>query len=365
MSANAFPTDSDAQPVRALEPRFYTDAEIFGHECERIFFRTWQYACHAAEVETPGDFVVFEVAGQSLFVVHNDDGALRAFYNVCQHRAHLLLEGSGNQKLIRCPYHAWTYRLDGALKGAPHAKNVAGFDASGICLQPAQLEMFCGFVFVNLDPDAKPMSEWYPHAAEDLRSYVPAIDDYKPIWSHQADENCNWKVAVENYNECYHCRVVHRAFTKGVIAADTVDIVPGEGHTLRHRADAVPSENASYSFSDTEYHVIFLWPTMAIQIYPGQVVNTYWWRANGVTQTRVFRGWLTKGGERDPATLEIAEIDRDTTFAEDLPLLNSVQRGLNSRGYRPGPLVLDPNGGVDNELSIYTFHRWVREALGV
>ena len=152
-------------------------------------------------------------------------------------------------------------------------------------------------------------------------------------------------------------------------AFNTVIGVVGEQKGITRQwialADAVPSDNASYSFSDTEYHVIFLWPIMAIQVYPGRVVNTYWWRANDVTDTRVFRGWLSEGGERDPATLEIAEIDRDTTFAEDLPLLRSVQRGLSSRGYKPGPLVLDPNGGVDNELSIYTLHRRVREALGV
>ena len=118
MSANAFPNDTESRPVRALEPRFYTSADVFAAERERIFFRTWQYACHTAEVEKPGDFVVFEVAGQSLFVVRDNDEGLRAFYNVCQHRAHLLLEGSGSKKLIRCPYHAWTYHLDGTLKGA-------------------------------------------------------------------------------------------------------------------------------------------------------------------------------------------------------------------------------------------------------
>ena len=175
---------------------------------------------------------------------------------------------------------------------------------STICLQPVKLEVFCGFVFVNLDPDAKPMSEWYPNAAQDLQRYVPAIDDYKPIWTHQTDEECNWKVAVENYNECYHCRVVHRAFTRGVIAADTIDIVSCDGYTLRHRADAVPQESASYSFAETEYHVIFLWPMMAIQVYSGPGWSTPTGGAPTTSSsTRVYRGWLSEGGGTRPRHL--------------------------------------------------------------
>lgn len=354
------------EPVRALDPCFYTDPEIFARERERIFLRTWQYACHAAEVVKPGDYRVFEVTDQSLFVVRGEDGALRAFFNVCQHRAHELLRGSGNSRLIACPYHAWTYHLHGPLKTAPNSENVPGFDAAKICLLEVKLEVFHGFVFVNLDPDARPMEDWFPGAADDLRSYVPGIEGYAPIWTHGISEDCNWKVAVENYNECYHCRVVHPSFTKGVIAADSVDIVP-RGYTLRHSARAVAGDKASYGFTEenSDYRVIFLWPTMAIQVYPGQVVNTYWWRALGVTRTQVFRGWLTQGGVEDPETLKIAEIDRDTTFAEDLPLLASVQRGLTSLGYSAGPLIVDPKGGVANELSVQSLQAWVRESLAM
>ncbi|MGI9305532.1 MAG: aromatic ring-hydroxylating oxygenase subunit alpha [Gammaproteobacteria bacterium] len=352
---------SDGGPVCALEARFYSDLDIFAREQEAIFFKTWQYACHVSEVENAGDYVVFDVAGQSLFVIRDALGELRCFYNVCQHRAHELLQDSGHRKVIRCPYHAWTYELDGALRGAPNSRNVPGFDKSKICLSEVRVEVFCGFVFVNLDAQAAPMAQWYGQAETDLRGYVPDIDSYKPVWTHAADEDCNWKVAVENYNECYHCRVVHPSFTRGVIAPETVNIVPRE-YTLRHSAQAV--SEGSYEFADGDYRVIFLWPAMSIQVYPGQVVSTYWWRTRGAVKTEVFRGWLTRGGENDPETMKIAEIDRDTTFAEDLPVLRDVQRGLASRGYRPGPLVLDPKGGVENELSIKTLHTWVREALG-
>lgn len=358
-------TMEDGPPlIRALEARYYTDPSVFKRERERIFARTWQYACHLGEVERPGDYVTLRIADQGLFVIRGTDGALRAFYNVCQHRAHELLQGSGNRKQLVCPYHAWTYATDGKLKGARNAGKVAGFDRASICLTEVRLEVFCGFVFVNLDPEARPMAAWYPGAADDLRAFVPEIEAYRPVGEHSADEPCNWKLAIENYNECYHCRVVHPSFTKGVIAPDSVNIVPS-GYTLRHSAEAVASASASYGFDPAEsgYRVVYLWPTMAIQVYPGKVVNTYWWRPVSVTQTRVHRGWLAHR-ERDPAEiLKIAEIDRRTTFAEDLSILESVQRGMMSRGYVPGPLVIDPDGGVDNELSIHAIHGWVREAL--
>ena len=349
-------------PVRALHPRYYTDPAIFQQERERIFFRTWQYVCHAQEVASPGDYRVFEVADQSLFVVRGADEKLRAFYNVCQHRAHELLTGAGNRKLISCPYHAWIYTLDGRLKRARGADEVAGFDASRICLTELRLETFCGFVFVNLDPEAASMKSWYANAEEDLRRYVPEIDSYKPIWDHSVVEACNWKVAVENYNECYHCRIVHPAFTTGVISNESLNIWP-QDYTLRHSAEAVAAKSGSYAFDNSAYRVIFLWPSMSIQVYPGRVVNTYWWRPTAIDETKVHRGWLSPGGDADKTTMEIAEIDRETTFAEDLPLLKSVQRGLHSRGYEGGPLVLNPKGGVDNEVSVQAIQGWVREAL--
>lgn len=349
-------------PVRALHPRYYRDPAIFAQERERIFFRTWQYVCHSQEVAERGDYLVFGVADQSLFVIRDGAGALRAFYNVCQHRAHELLSGRGNRKLITCPYHAWIYNLDGRLKRAQGTDRVPGFDREKICLSEVRLEVFCGFVFVNLDPEAAPMSAWYADAEADLRRYVPEIDSYRPIWVHDCLEACNWKVAVENYNECYHCRFVHPAFTKGVIAAESVNIAPKD-HTLRHEATAVAAGKGSYAFSDDAYHVIYLWPTMSIQVYPGRVVNTYWWRAEAIDETRVYRGWFSPGGAADKVTMEIAEIDKKTTFAEDLPVVESVQRGLMSRGYEGGPLVLNPAGGVDNEVSVQAIHAWVRTAL--
>ena len=142
--------------VRTLHPRYYTDPEIFRIEQDGLFARTWQFAGHVSQLEKPGDYFAFEVAGQSLFCIRGRDGDICAFYNVCQHRAHELVKGEGNAGLIVCPYHAWTYELTGRLRSGPNIKAVSGLDRNEICLTSVRVEDFCGFLFVNLDPDAAP-----------------------------------------------------------------------------------------------------------------------------------------------------------------------------------------------------------------
>jgi nitrite reductase/ring-hydroxylating ferredoxin subunit len=156
------------KPVRSLEAHYYTDPAIYAREVDGLLSRTWQYAGHASQVEKPGDYFTFEIAGQSLFCIHGRDGVIRAFYNVCQHRAHELVSGEGNCKVVVCPYHAWSYELTGELRSGPNIKVVPGFDKREICLSEVRIENFHGFLFANLDPDAKSMDEWFPGVREEL-----------------------------------------------------------------------------------------------------------------------------------------------------------------------------------------------------
>ncbi|MDH3473470.1 MAG: aromatic ring-hydroxylating dioxygenase subunit alpha [Rhodospirillales bacterium] len=355
-------------PERALDARYYTDPEIFALERERIFFRTWQYAGHVSRVESPGDYFTFGICEQNLFTIRGKDGALRSFYNVCQHRAHELLQGAGNKRLLVCPYHAWTYDLDGRLRKAPNDKKVAGFDRGAICLTEVRTEVFCGFVFVNLDRDAAPMAACFPEAESQLRGYVPDIDRLKPVAWMPVEEDCNWKVTVENYSECYHCKINHPTFARGVIDPASYNVAP-QGHCLRHTTRAANLDRLTYEIDPranehaTDYSSWFFWPGFSFQVYPGNVLNTYLWRPLEVGKTLVYRGWYGPDGAPSQTVDKLARQDLDTTVAEDLRLVNSVQRGLASRGYRPGPLVIDPDQGVDSEHSIQAIKGWVLEAL--
>lgn len=352
-------------PIKALPAGYYTDPAIHVRAIERIFRRSWQYVCHASQLPESGDYLAVDLLGDDLFVIRGRDGALRCFFNVCQHRAHTLVEGTGRTRVLVCPYHAWSYELDGHLRAAPGSKDTPGFDRARICLTEVRLEVFLGFVFVNLDPEAATMAETYPGVAEAVLAHCPDIGSRAFAHEHSAQEFCNWLVAVENYSECYHCGHVHRAFSSGVIDPASYDIQPfGGGRTLRHTAGAAASEERWYDTSGPAYASYYLFPAFSLQMYPGGLVNTYHWRPVAHDDTIVHRGWFSRDGAVDDQLRSVIDRDRETTFAEDLALVKNVQRGLGSRGYRPGPLVIAPGAcGINSEHSIAALHGWVRELL--
>ncbi len=355
-------------PLRSLEARYYTEPEIFRVEQQGLFAKSWQFAGHASKVKNPGDYFAFEIAGESLFCIRDQDGEIRAYYNVCQHRAHELVKDAGNAKLIVCPYHAWTYELTGELRSGPNVNSVPGFDRTKICLTSVRIENFNGFLFVNLDQNAKPMDEWFPDARAQLADFVPDIEQLKPVEWVEISENCNWKVSVENYSECYHCSLNHPTFATGVVKPETYDIQP-HGHCLRHTTECQNLDNMTYPIDLAsnahagEYSSWFLWPMFSFQVYPGNVLNTYHWRAVDADHVVVWRGWYSVDGKPSKIVHDLAVQDRGTTVEEDIHLVESVQRGLKSRGYNPGPLVLDPKCGVNSEHSIKALQQWMREAV--
>lgn len=357
-----------SDPILSLQARYYTDPSIYQKELEGLFARSWQFAGHAADIAEVGAYFAFEVAGESLFCIRGRDDVVRAFYNVCQHRAHQLLSGTGQTRVVVCPYHAWTYELTGGLRAGPNINVVEGFDKSKICLTEVKCEDFNGFLFVNLDPEAAPMDDWYPGVRAELAEYVPGIEALKPLEWVEIPEACNWKVSVENYSECYHCALNHPTFATGVVKPETYDIQPSDGYVLKHTTECQNLSQMTYPIDMSvphagEYRSFFLWPMFSFQVYPGNVLNTYHWRPKGVANCTVWRGWYTPGGEDSEVIRKLAIQDRQTTVAEDIGLVESVQRGLSSRGYRPGPLVLDPGCGVNSEHSIKALHDWMREAV--
>jgi len=356
-------------PTLSLAAKYYTDPEVFKIETNGLLARTWQFAGHASQLKETGDYFTFDMAGESLFCIKGRDGEIRTFYNVCQHRAHQLVSGQGQTRVVVCPYHAWTYELTGELRAGPNIKAVEGFDKSSICLTSVRTEIFLGFIFVNLDNDAKPMDDWFPNVRTELESYIPHWDTLAPLEWVEIPENCNWKVSVENYSECYHCTLNHPTFSTGVVRPETYDIQP-QGYCLRHTTECNSMDEMTYDIDsgfdkNDQYSSWFLWPMFSFQVYPGNLLNTYHWRAVDAHHVVVWRGWYSVGGEENDIVRQMAIQDRETTVAEDIGLVESVQRGLKSRGYVPGPLVVDPKCGVNSEHSILTLQRWMKEAVDV
>ncbi|MDU8927216.1 aromatic ring-hydroxylating dioxygenase subunit alpha [Alisedimentitalea sp. MJ-SS2] len=360
----------NAPLTHSLDAKYYTDPEIYEAEMQGLMMRTWQFALHVSQIASAGDYQAFEIAGQSLFAIRGRDEVVRVFYNVCQHRAHEMVEGSGNTRVVVCPYHQWTYELTGGLRAGPNIKSVPGFDREKICLTEVRCEDFHGFLFVNLDDDAAPMDEWYPGVRDEIAEYVPHLDVLAPLEWVECPEKCNWKVSVENYSECYHCPSNHPTFAEGVIKPETYDIQPDNtgGYVLRHVTECQSLDKMTYPIDVNiphggDYKSWFLWPMFSFQCYPGNVLNTYHWRVDDVEKCTVWRGWYTEGGEESEVIRGLAVQDRETTVEEDIRLVESVQRGLKSKGYVPGPLVLDPGCGVMSEHSIAKLQQWMREAV--
>ena len=145
---------------KTLPAAWYIDPAVLEVEKNHLFFRTWQYACHASELARPGDYVTLSLFDQDIVLTHGADGQIRAFYNVCLHRGHQLVEGAGNKARMVCPYHAWTWALDGRLIGVRRGKTTTQVDKSEICLTSVRVDRLLDFVFVNLDPDAMPLADY-------------------------------------------------------------------------------------------------------------------------------------------------------------------------------------------------------------
>ena len=196
-----------------LPAGWYSDSAILALERERIFKHTWQYACVTAEVSEPGDYFATKAGTIPVVLVRDKEGELKGFVNVCRHRGHVVMQGSGHRETLQCPYHAWTYGLDGCLLKAPRSEREPGFDADNYSLFPVQVDTWGPFIFVNVDLEADSLSETLGVLPETVAETGIDLDSLK--FHHRGEYviEANWKIAVENYLECYHCPVAHPGFS--------------------------------------------------------------------------------------------------------------------------------------------------------
>ncbi|MGH6915933.1 MAG: aromatic ring-hydroxylating oxygenase subunit alpha, partial [Geminicoccales bacterium] len=265
------PLHEDPARSYTLSARYYTSHEIYERERDAVFYRSWIYAGHVEELSEPGSFITVQTGDQNVAVIRGKDGALRAFYNVCQHRAHELLRGRGRTPVITCPYHAWSYHLDGRLRTARGSEKVDGFNADEFCLKGIQVEAFGPFVFLNLDPDAPPLASQAGDLLAEIRSYVPELDNLTKVQTVTFEVAANWKVIVDNFLECYHCDPAHPAFVQ-LVDKDTYRSVT-HGIYSTHVSRSGRPNNKAYKFDpDSESQIgafWHLWPTMTFNVAPG------------------------------------------------------------------------------------------------
>lgn len=356
----------DADPSRSLSLRkdAYVADEWFAVDRAAILGTSWQWVCHGERLRTPGAYVTAEIAGHPVVVVRDRAGVLRAFYNVCKHRAHALLDGAGQVTRIMCPYHAWVYRLDGQLVRAPGTDKLKDFAPGDICLDPVGVEEFAGFVFVNLDPAAVPLAAQAGALEGEIRHWAPDIDQLTFSRRLCYDIKSNWKNVVDNFLECYHCPTAHKDF------CDLVDMatykVTTHGIYSSHMAMAGTEANSAYDVSAATvrtHAVWWLWPTTCLMRYPGRssmiVLNII---PAGADRTLETYDFFLETPEPDATEIDAMRYLDKVLQVEDISLVERVQRGMQTPAFTQGRIVNDPAGSGASEHAVHHFHGLVLNA---
>jgi carnitine monooxygenase subunit len=353
-------------PARSMSLRAaaYTEPRWLEADRAAILRRSWQWVGHVERLAAPGSYLAVEVAGMPVAVVRDADGELRAFYNVCKHRAHELLTGSGRTRGIVCPYHAWTYDLSGRLRAARRTGGMSTFDRTEVRLDPVAVEEFGGFVYVNLEPGATPLAEQAPDLAAEIAEWAPDVADLTHAARLTYDVRSNWKNVIDNFLECYHCHIAHKEFVSLVDMA-TYE-VRTHGIWSSHFAEAGKSENAAYDVSGatvSQHAVWWLWPNTCLLRYPGRG-NFMVFQVIPAGPDRTLETWdvYLETPELDEAERQSVRYIDEVLQVQDIGLVESVQRGMGTPAFDQGRIVCDPEGTGLSEHAVHHFHGLVLDA---
>jgi choline monooxygenase len=342
---------------RTLPWSWYADPEVLRREGERIFARHWQYAGHSAQLEEDGSYFA-TVAGQiPIVVTRARGGQVHAFVNDCRHRGHVVASGAGRRETLQCPYHAWTYGLDGKLRSAPRADREPGFEFDELSLREVAVDLWGPFVFVNPDPEARPLAEALGDVPERLAEIVD-VDALQFRFRTEFELDANWKIACENFLECYHCAVAHPGFTAAVDVSPDSYRLEAAGLTssqlgpLRENGDSFLAHG---ELPRSQFH--FLWPNFGINVFPG--------RPNlscgpilpiGPERTARYLDYFFAPDVDQAWIDELMALD-DQIGREDTSLVEGVQRGVRSGALPEGHLL------TESEQLVAHFQRLCSEAL--
>ncbi len=362
------PFRADPKTSYTLPARFYHDPAIWEAEKSAIFAKSWFYAGHVSQVAQAGEFLTVRIHEQNVFVARSKSGELNAFYNVCPHRGHELVSGTGRKNIITCPYHAWAFDFDGTLKSARNTENVSEFRKEEFSLKPVRVEVFCGLVLVNLDPDATPFAEQMGELENEIRKYVPSVDDLQFAQRDTYEVKANWKVLVDNFLECYHCAPAHQDFVD-LVDMDSYRTITcglyssqcaGNPKTLNSKAFAFQPGEVDFGYAGW-----FVWPNFTIWAYPGEAnLSVLQMNPNDPEFCVEYQDWFVKDGKVTDQLGDAIQYQKDVLQPEDIGLCESVQKGLKSSGYNQGRFVVDEGLTELSEHAVHHFQSLVASALG-
>ena len=340
---------------RTLPWSWYADPEIARREQELIFRRTWQYAGHMGQLPAPSSFFACRAGDVPVVVVRDEADGLRAFLNVCRHRGAQLVDGAGRRETIQCPYHAWTYALDGSLRRAPRGEREPDLDPAAFGLRRVALDRWGPFLFVNTDARAAPLAETLGPLPELVGEAGIDVDDL--VFHHRSESRirANWKVCCENYLECYHCAVAHPGFSALIDVREETYRLETSSALVSTQVGALRGVAAAGAeVQRGQFH--FVWPNLTVNIAPG--------RANlslgpvlpeGPEETSRFLDYFFAPDADEEWIDELLAWD-DQVGAEDVELVERVQRGVRSGMVGDGVLLA-------SERLVARFDQLVGQAL--
>jgi phenylpropionate dioxygenase-like ring-hydroxylating dioxygenase large terminal subunit len=354
------------EQARAMPPEVYTSSEFLERELSDIFSQDWYCVGRASALANAGDYVTQELAGQPIIVVRDRDLNLRAMSNVCLHRMSTLLEGRGNTRSIVCPYHAWTYNLDGSLRGAPAMTKNEGFCKDGYKLPAAKCEEWLGWVFVSLNPDAPTVAS----QLADVEDLVSGYDmtNYTETFFETHVWDTNWKVLAENFMESYHLPVCHAGTIGGLSKLEEMVCPPGlpafNYHTiLKDETLEIAMAHESNTRLKGEMRrttfLLAIYPSLLITLTPG-----YFWyltlHPEGVGKVRIGFG----GGMSDDYA---DDVDAQENFKKLKDLLDDVNvedKGCTEKVYRGLCSTFAKSGHLSHlERPNYDFAQYINGRL--
>ena len=338
---------------------WYIDPRMLELERQSVFGNTWQWVGRADQLHEPGQYITADVAGEPIVVVRGSDGVLRGFFNVCRHHAAAVMsEPAGKAAALRCPYHGWTYSLEGQLKGTPDFAGVCHFDRAKNGLMPVETATWENWVFVQLQPGGPALADFLGH---DLVDRIRPLQIPQLHWMHRDTYllDCNWKVFVDNYLDGgYHVPHLHKGLDS-VLDYSQYTIENGERFCLQSSpivATGAEAETGAVRHGDRAYYY-WIYPNFMINWYEG-VMDTNLVLPRGVGQTEVifdfyFADVSEQARERNLASIAVGQRIQD----EDIAICKSVQAGLSSRAYTAGRL------SVRREAGEQLFHRLLHADL--
>lgn len=347
-----------------LPADWYLDEEVLREEQKLIFERTWQYVGRTDQLREPGDYLTATVGNVPVVVARHPDGGLRGFVNVCRHRCAEVVLEAGHRNVLQCHYHAWAYDLDGALISAPRSDREPDFDPAAFGLLPVAVDSWDPFVFAHVGPDPVPFRDYVGDLPERMRADGIDLANLEFRQHGEWEVAANWKVVVENFDECYHCPVAHPSFTR-VMEVDPVGYHLEEGGWWSRAATGIrrsarePGANLPYPLAGPleRGQFGFVWPNFTVVQNPGpDNLMAFWFVPDGPERTRVVMDYWFGREVTDEAAQQIIDFNV-VVGAEDQRLVESVQRGLRSGRVRQGRLLLD------SERLIQHFHRLVHRSL--